>query len=185
MSTITIYSIILGDDTVFPIDIKETETVARLKQKIKLEGKQQLEGFDAVRLKLYKPKEIHFDEHYLERVQEISQNLGGQESPELHIYQKLSIVGGFPEDMVHIIVVPSAGESINARACPFHIGAERGQWFGQPTRHLEHTVKDSSLGGQTHTLPSSGLACGQHALMRSLLLALVACRSYHHAHPAD
>ena len=137
MSTITISYIILGDDAVFSIDIKETEKVARLKHKIQLERKHDLEGFDAVRLKLYKPKEIHFDEHYLEKVREISQNLGGQGSPELHIYQNLSaIVGGFPEDMVHIIVVPSAGESINARACTFkHIRAERGQWSGQPTRH--------------------------------------------------
>jgi len=62
-------------------------------------------------LKLYNLKGVEFDEFnkYLEKVQQISRNLGGQDSPQLHVWQMLSLIeADFPRGMLHILVVPLA-----------------------------------------------------------------------------
>ena len=68
------------------------------------------------KLEFYQIREVKFDESckYLKKVQDVSQNMGGQDSPKLDIWLKLSMIeGGIPEGMFHIIMGPPAGESIN------------------------------------------------------------------------
>ena len=120
MSKITIFCIILGDNRAFSVDIEETKTVDHLKDEIKMKRKHDLVGCDAVWLELYQLKGINFDAPYLEKVRKISQDLGGQESPKLDLWLELSTIkGGFPKGMLHILVEPPAGESINSSSSTF------------------------------------------------------------------
>ena len=134
MSEITIWCIVLGGEQPFPVDIGGNKMAGHLKTLIKQHQKPDLDGFDAAKLELYQLKGVAFDESgkHLEKIREISENLGGQDSPKLNPWKKLSTIE-FPEDMLHILVVPPAGESINSRACTCEHGrAEKGQWSGQP-----------------------------------------------------
>ena len=113
-----------------------------MKTLIKQHQKPNLNGFAVNKLKLYQLKGVTFDEFskHLEKIREISENLGSQDSPKLNLWKKLSMIE-FPEDMLHILVVPPAGESINSRACTCKHGqAEKGQWSGQPPTTFEHTI---------------------------------------------
>ena len=142
MSEITIWCIVLGGEQPFPVDIGDNKMAGHLKTLIKQHQKPDLDGFDAAKLELYQLKGVAFDESgkHLEKIREISENLGGQDSPKLNPWKKLSTIE-FPEDMLHILVVPPAGESINSRACTCKHGqAEKGQWSGQPPTTFEHTI---------------------------------------------
>ena len=130
MSEITIWCIVLGGEQPFSIDIGGNKTVAHLKDKIK--GKSPELDVAAKMLELYQLKGVAFDESgkHLEKIQEISENLGRQGSPKLNPWKKISTIE-FPEDMLHILVVPPAGESINSRACTCEHGrAEKGSGPG-------------------------------------------------------
>lgn len=50
----TIFCIVAGDDTPFPIDIESNKTVGHLKKAIKKEKENKLTGIDADELKLYR-----------------------------------------------------------------------------------------------------------------------------------
>ena len=112
--------------------------MAQLKSEIKRESPEL--DVAAKMLNLYQLKGVAFDPSgtHLEKVRKISEKLGDQDSPKLNEWLKISdIEGGFPQDMLHILVVPPAGESINSRACTCEHGrAEKGQ---SPTT-FEHTV---------------------------------------------
>ena len=176
MSEIKIWCIVLGGERPFPVDIGGNRMVGHLKTLIKQHQKPDLDGFAANKLELYQLKGVAFDESgkHLEKIGEISENLGGQDSPKLNPWKKLSTIE-FPEDMLHILVVPPAGESIIQGPVPASTVEQRkGSGLGSHppllntlfTETLERR-QDSSLGSQAHALSSSSLACGQHALMRS------------------
>ena len=147
-----------------------------MKTLIKQHQKPNLNSFAVNKLKLYQLKGVTFDESskHLKKIREISENLGSQDSPKLNLWKKLSMIE-FPEDMLHILVVPPAGESIIQGPVPASTVEQRkGSGLGSHPPLLNtlftETLKwrqDSSLGSQAHTLSSSSLACGQHALMHS------------------
>jgi len=109
----TIWCIVIGDTTLFSVNIDETKSVDALKQVIKKEEEPRFDAFAAHELTLYKIKEAKLEESgkYLEAVQEISQNLSKQTSLDPWI-ELSTIEGGFPNCMLHILIEPPAGESI-------------------------------------------------------------------------
>ena len=108
----TIWCIIVGEKTPFSVEIGETESVGVLKDHVKKEKEPILDAFAAGQLTLHKI-DVPFEGSgkHLEAVQEISQNLSEQTS--LNPWIELSMIeGGFPQGMLHILIEPPAGESI-------------------------------------------------------------------------
>jgi len=108
----TIWCIVVGETTPFSVEIDETKSVDALKKAIKKEKKPMFKAFAADRLTLYKIN-VPFEGSgkHLETVQEIYQNLSEQTSLGPWI-QLSTIEGEFPPGMLHILVKPPAGESI-------------------------------------------------------------------------
>lgn len=118
----TIFCVLPDDKPAFPIEIRSTRTVGALRRAIKLEMAQTLHIVDAVDardLLLYHIN-VKFDEsgkqEHLEEVRKIFQDLSNREP--LSYWQGLSKINdGFPEDMLHILVVHRPGEPLYSRAC--------------------------------------------------------------------
>ena len=107
----TIWCIIIGDTTPFSVKIDQTESVDDLKMRIKKKIDPRLNAFPFNQLTLYKIKEFELEKFNKHAVQDISQNLSEQTS--LKPWTKVSeITGGFPENMLHILIEAPAGESI-------------------------------------------------------------------------
>ena len=133
----TLLCLISDDDNIFPIEIDETELVGSLKLKIKKQNPQTLATIDARSLALYHIN-VKFDgtgpRKHLEEAQKIGQELGNR-AP-LEPWRKISrIGGGFPEDMLHILVVIPPGEPIHSRACRWRVVTDatpckRYRWTG-------------------------------------------------------
>jgi len=107
----TIWCFIVGETAPVLVEIDQTKLVTHLKDDIKNKATPKLDAFAAHELTLYKIKEFKLEKFDKHAVQEISQNLSEQTS--LKPWNKLSeIEGGFPEGMLHILIEPPAGESI-------------------------------------------------------------------------
>lgn len=118
----TLLCFIYDDVNLFPIKIDDADPVGWLSQEIK-ENSQTLATVDARTLELYHIN-VRLDEtgsqKHLKEAQKIGQDLGSR-TP-LEPWRELSSIGGgFPEGMLHILVVPPPGEPIHSRACRWRV----------------------------------------------------------------
>ena len=117
----TIFCVLPDDKPAFPVEIQSTQTVGALRGAIKLEMARTLhtcDPVDARDLRLYHIN-VKFDEsskeEHLEEVRKIFLDLSNREPlREWHGLSKIN--DGFPEGVLHILVVPPPGESIYSRA---------------------------------------------------------------------
>jgi hypothetical protein len=113
----SIYCLLEGLGSPFPVDIDKTRTVGHLKQEIKKEKAVALAGVDADNLNLYHVTIPSTNQQvYTEEANKIFKDLSNH-TP-LNPSDTLSAIeGGFPERTLHILIHLPQSESIDSRAC--------------------------------------------------------------------
>jgi hypothetical protein len=115
----TVWCFLVGERTIFPVDIDQTKTVGHLKEAITQKKRQRLGDVDPDHLTLYRVViDGSLDQGPLiDELNRLSQNL--QECTRLKERSQLSeIVGKTPQGKEeYILVQPPEGESIVSRAC--------------------------------------------------------------------
>ena len=151
-----VWCFLVGGDRTFPVDIDETQTVGHLKRAIKEEMYYSAPAFD---LTLY---QVAIDQSHdrttrISKLKKLSEDL--HKCTLLDEQESLDVLGTDPPPgQTYFILVQLPGSESFSSGPPL-----LNTLF---TETLERR-QDSSLGSQAHTLSSSSLACGQHALMRS------------------
>ena len=132
MPVLTILGAILGQKDIFQVKLNSDETVLDLKERIKEKNVQTLRDFDAHQLTLYK-LDLPFNrdnfKSVLVGVQERTVVFRDDQQLGFSL-DKLSVLGSFPDGAIHILVVPSTGESIKTTIC-----ADVGVSLSHPPAH--------------------------------------------------
>jgi hypothetical protein len=112
----TILCVIIGDNTLFSVNIDETRTVGELKRCIKEKAAHTLASFDAHTLRLYCIDVTGTDPKTLmEAVKQKAQTVSSRDP--LNPFHSLQVVyppPGPPGMMIHILVQLPSGESIDS-----------------------------------------------------------------------
>jgi len=116
--TYTLTCMILGEKTLFPVKINETQLVGELKDKIKEKGEIRFKDIDAFELDLYKLNVAKSDNDYHQIREAITKGLFKlNKTDELDAPDKISRYFADPDcpkDMaIHIVVVEPKGKSID------------------------------------------------------------------------
>ena len=114
----TLFCIVLGETTAFPVDIDENMTVGHLKDAIKEKTKPGLDRFAAHALTLYKVNIDMSDKaKFTKEIQDISQDLSKTEKELFNPSEELSNVFGEtgpPKGKIHILVKSPEGELMDS-----------------------------------------------------------------------
>ena len=116
--TYTLTCMILGEKTLFPVKINETQLVGELKDKIKEKGEIRFKDIDAFELDLYKLNVAKSDNDYHQIREAITKGLF--ELNKTNELDAVDAISGYfidpdrPKDQaIHIVVVPPQRKSID------------------------------------------------------------------------
>jgi hypothetical protein len=116
----TVWCFLVGDTTIFPVDIDQTKTVGHLKEAITQKNRQRLADVDPDHLTLYRVEiDNEISRNKISRINALTlQSLSLNEDAALDEESQLSdIFGKTPGKKEYILAQPPEGESIVSRAC--------------------------------------------------------------------